>query len=41
MKESKLRQTGYRVKRWGIDAKNAEALIESTGEIPIMYRALF
>jgi glucosamine--fructose-6-phosphate aminotransferase (isomerizing) len=40
MKESKLRQTGYRVKRWGIDAKNADALIESTGEIPIMYRAL-
>jgi len=40
MKESKLRQTGFRVKRWGIDAKNAEALIESTGETPIMYRAL-
>jgi hypothetical protein len=40
MKETELRKTGHRVKRWGIDTKNAEALIDSTGEYPIMYRAL-
>jgi glucosamine--fructose-6-phosphate aminotransferase (isomerizing) len=40
MKNEDLRKTGYRVKRWGIDEKNAEALIESTAEYPIMYLAL-
>ena len=40
MNEDDLRKTGYRVKRWGIDTKDAETLIESTSEYPIMYRAL-
>jgi glucosamine--fructose-6-phosphate aminotransferase (isomerizing) len=40
MNEDDLRKTGYRVKRWGIDPNDAEALIESTAEYPIMYRAL-
>jgi len=40
MSEDDLRKTGYRVKRWGIDTKDAESLIESTAEYPIMYRAL-
>jgi glutamine---fructose-6-phosphate transaminase (isomerizing) len=40
MKKNDLRKTGYRVKKWGIDAKNADALIEGTAEYPIMYRAL-
>ena len=40
MDEKKLRQTGYRTKRWGIDEKEAARLIEGTSEYPIMYRAL-
>jgi glucosamine--fructose-6-phosphate aminotransferase (isomerizing) len=40
MNEDELRKTGYRVKRWGIDTQDAESLIESTAEYPIMYRAL-
>jgi glucosamine--fructose-6-phosphate aminotransferase (isomerizing) len=40
MKEEELRKTGYRVKKWGIDEKKADALIEGTAEYPIMYRAL-
>jgi len=40
MSEDDLRKTGYRVKRWGIDTQDAESLIESTAEYPIMYRAL-
>lgn len=40
MKDNDLRKTGYRVKKWGIDTKNADTLIEGTAEYPIMYRAL-
>lgn len=40
MNEKDLRQTGFRVKKWGIDSENEEALIEGTAEYPIMYRAL-
>jgi len=40
MKKDDLRKTGYRVKKWGIDIKDAEAFIEGTAEYPIMYRAL-
>jgi glucosamine--fructose-6-phosphate aminotransferase (isomerizing) len=40
MKEKDLRKTGYRVKKWGLDPDKTEALIEGTGEYPIMYRAL-
>jgi glucosamine--fructose-6-phosphate aminotransferase (isomerizing) len=40
MESKDLRKTGYRVKRWGIDPANEEALIENTAEYPIMYRAL-
>lgn len=40
MKEKDLRQTGFRVKRWGIDPDEVESSIESTSEYPIMYRAL-
>lgn len=38
--ENKLRETGYRVKRWGIDEAKASRLAEGTGEHPIMYQAL-
>ncbi|HLF25314.1 MAG TPA: SIS domain-containing protein [Anaerolineae bacterium] len=40
MDESKLRDTGYRVKRWGIDEAQANRLAEATAEHPIMYQAL-
>lgn len=40
MDEKRLRETGYRTKRWGIDEKEASSLIEGTSEYPIMYRAL-
>lgn len=40
MDEKRLRETGYRTKRWGIDEKEASILIEGTSEYPIMYRAL-
>src|SRR3990172_9005770 len=40
MDEAKLRQTGYRVKGWGIDESNADRLAEATAEYPIMYQAL-
>jgi glucosamine--fructose-6-phosphate aminotransferase (isomerizing) len=40
MNEDELRKTGYRVKTWGINEQEAEALIEGTAEYPIMYRAL-
>jgi glucosamine--fructose-6-phosphate aminotransferase (isomerizing) len=40
MEKKNLRETGYRVKTWGIDANKAEGLIENTAEYPIMYRAL-
>jgi glucosamine--fructose-6-phosphate aminotransferase (isomerizing) len=40
MEESKLRETGYRVKRWGIDENRAARLAEATSELPIMYLAL-
>lgn len=40
MTETDVRKRGYRVKKWGIEAGQAEALIEATGEYPIMYRAL-
>ena len=40
MDDSKLRETGYRVKRWGIDDAQASRLVEATSEYPIMYQAL-
>lgn len=40
MDDSKLRETGYRVKRWGIDETKADRLAEATAEHPIMYQAL-
>ncbi len=40
MDDSKLRETGYRVKRWGIDEAKANRLAEATSEHPIMYQAL-
>ncbi len=40
MNDKNLRKTGYRVKKWGIKAENAEEMIEGTAEYPIMYRAL-
>lgn len=40
MEDKDLRKTGYRVKRWGIDEKNANSLIEATAEYPFMYKAL-
>jgi len=40
MEKNDLRNTGYRVKKWGIDKSNEEELIEGTAEYPIMYRAL-
>jgi glucosamine--fructose-6-phosphate aminotransferase (isomerizing) len=40
MEDSKLRETGYRVKRWGIDDAQANRLAEATSEYPIMYQAL-
>jgi glucosamine--fructose-6-phosphate aminotransferase (isomerizing) len=40
MDEAKLRETGYRVKRWGIDETQASRLSEATAEQPVMYQAL-
>ena len=40
MDDMKLRETGYRVKRWGIDETKADRLAEATAEHPIMYQAL-
>ena len=40
MDDNKLRETGYRVKRWGIDDAKASRLAEATSEYPIMYQAL-
>ncbi len=40
MDDSRLRETGYRVKRWGIDEAKADRLAEATSEYPIMYQAL-
>ena len=40
MDDMKLRETGYRVKRWGIDETKADRLAEATAEYPIMYQAL-
>jgi glucosamine--fructose-6-phosphate aminotransferase (isomerizing) len=40
MDDAKLRQTGYRIKQWGIDAGQADRLAEATSEYPIMYQAL-
>ena len=40
MEDSHLRETGYRVKRWGIDESKASRLAEATAEYPIMYQAL-
>lgn len=40
MDDAKLRETGYRVKRWGIDEAKADRLAEATAESPIMYQAL-
>jgi glucosamine--fructose-6-phosphate aminotransferase (isomerizing) len=40
MDDSRLRETGYRVKRWGIDETKASRLAEATAEYPIMYQAL-
>ncbi len=40
MKQPDLRKTGFRTKKWGLDSGNVDAMIESTAEYPIMYRAL-
>jgi len=40
MDDAKLRETGYRAKRWGIDETRASRLAEATSESPIMYQAL-
>ena len=40
MDDNRLRETGYRVKRWGIDETRAGRLAEATAEHPIMYQAL-
>ncbi len=40
MADTKLRETGYRSKRWGIDETKADRLAEATAEYPIMYQAL-
>ena len=40
MDDSRLRETGHRVKRWGIDTTKANRLVEATAEQPIMYQAL-
>ncbi len=40
MDDAKLRETGYRVKRWGIDEAHASRLSEATAEHPVMYQAL-
>jgi glucosamine--fructose-6-phosphate aminotransferase (isomerizing) len=40
MDDAKMRETGYRAKRWGIDDAKASRLAEATSEYPIMYQAL-